>query len=494
MKLRRGIAGCILVSLTVLACLYGCGIGTPAEKKLSYDDVFIDRHQEDKQDGAWKGSMIEYKYSLPGYGEMSIYVDTTEGHTFELIEGTSAFQVKDKDGNLAVTGLVMDKDQYKSITAYANDNYTINGRKFCGLINEYNSIDIYSYMADCGIDGGMCIEATDESLFKLVAFRGTPIEGALDQDAYKGKIEDVDTTVSTQEVEPDIDVTVDVQSLFDEDTMGFADGYVFNLSEVKIEEHNGYYFKIKDSESVIETAITSDYTAADAAQTMADSLKAASGETPVVDIHDEGVYITGLYENAFMLCFLADGVDTTYIMSMRTADADNSIKIFNSVISDFLAGGATDYSVRTEYGKPVDGGEDEKPVDDPVGEPLSATPKEGTYFNAPKGYECTYACEFFDTYSNDKYEYQFNYLEDEDLVAFAKGKNDEYLGQKINKVAEVKSSSNGKVIIGERTNGEGYYRYHAVSEDGVINIEFNSYYSEQLDKTTCEKLIKDVLK
>lgn len=314
-----------------------------------------------------------------------------------------------------------------------------------------------------------------------------------------GVAEEINVEIATDEDEPAVVTeektapdTVDVQSLLDEDTMGFADGYVFDLSEVKIEEHQDFYFKISGSESVIETATTNDFTASEAAQTMADNLKASSGETPVMDYHDEGVYITGLYNDEIMLCFLADGPETTYIMSMRTVDTENSIKIFNSVISDFLAGGATDSSLRTEYGQAVDG--DSNPVETDNAEPEAiATPKEGTYYNAPKGYECTYTCDFFENYCNDEYEYQFNLSTDDDLLDFAKGKADIYLDQKITKITEV-DSSYGKVVIGERTNGDGYYRYHAVSADGTVNIEFNSYYSEQIDKSTCEKLVKDVLK
>ncbi len=316
--------------------------------------------------------------------------------------------------------------------------------------------------------------------------------------------QDDSNTVDVADTKEITESTVDVQSLLDEDTMGFDNGYVFDLSEVRIEEHEGFYFKIEGSESVIETVVTKDFTASEAAQTMADNLKASSGETPVLDYHDEGVYITGIYNDEFMLCFLADGEDGTYIMSMRTVDADNSIKIFNSVISDFLAGGATDSSLRTEYGQAVDGNsqpvtdnattENEKKSGDGDTEPaVDATPRQGTYYNAPKGYECTYSCEFFENYGNDEYEFQFNFLCDDELIEFANGKNDTYLDYKITKIGEVNSSS-GKVIIGERTNGEEYYRYHAVSTDGTVNIEFNSYYSEKLDKSTCEKLVKSVLK
>lgn len=299
---------------------------------------------------------------------------------------------------------------------------------------------------------------------------------------------DIDEITEEPPVEEDVvSQPVDVEALLDEDTMGFSDGYVFDLSEVKIEEHQGFYFKIDGSESVIETVVTSDMDASTAAQTMADNLKATSGEAPVVDYHSEGIYITGLYEKQIMLCFLADGANGTYIMSMRTVDTENSIDIFNSVISDFLAGGATDASVRTEYGQPVESGN----VEGTENEEL--TPNEGTYYNIPEGYKCTYTCEFFDIFENDDYEYQFNFTEDDDLTAFANGKSDTYIDQKITKIAEV-NSANGKVVIGERVDDSGYYRYHAVNADGTVNIYLTTNFGEQIDKSTCEKLFKDVLK
>ncbi|MBD4652728.1 hypothetical protein GUG52_13085, partial [Xanthomonas citri pv. citri] len=89
-------------------------------------------------------------------------------------------------------------------------------------------------------------------------------------------------------------------------------------------------------------------------------------------------------------------------------DVDNSINIFNGVISDFLAGGATEYSARTEYGQPVEDDIEDIEVD--------TTPNTDSYYIAPAGYECIYSCEFFDNFTNGEYEYQFNFLTDNELV------------------------------------------------------------------------------
>lgn len=489
MRLRKRMFGCVAMCLVLAMLLNGCSFhvgNTPKTEK--YEDIFIDRMAEVKNQGKYVTKMVTYNYTLPGYGEMQIHVDTSEGHTFEMVEGTSGFQVKDADGNVALTGVITDKDQYKMFTAYANDDYVINGRPFYGLVNEYGSLDLYSYVADCGIDGGLILEATDEKLFRLVAFRGTPIEGALDQASYKGNIEDYEDVTEDEE-------NLDFEKLFDEDTVGFANGYVFDLTEQKIEYHEGYYFKIEGSESVLETSITDEYSAAEAADIMVESLKADSGETPIMDVHSEGIYITGLYDDAFILCFLADGEDVTYILSLRTVDVDNGINIVNSIISDFLRGDATDASVRTEYGQPVEELEDDL-LDDLADADSTSDdeykPHTDKYYKIPSGYTCIYSCDYFDSFAGDEYEYTFNFDADEDLLAFAQGKGTKYLDYELKKVSEI-DSSYGKIIICMHGN-DGYYRYHALNEDGTVAIDFNSAYSDEIDKKTCEKLIKDVLK
>lgn len=492
--MRKRFAIVATIGMVIAVLLTGCSFSAGSSAKSEdYKDIFTDRYEEASKDNKYKGTMVAYNYSLPGYGEMQIYVDTTEGHKFELVENSSAFQVKDKDGNLAVTGMIMDKDQYAQYSAYANDNYVINGRQFYGLVNEYGSLDLYSYAADCGVDGGLVLEATEESLFRLVAFRGTPIEGALDQAAYKGVAEGTETTE-----------VIDVESLLGPTTMGFANGYVFDLTKCTIEDHQGFNFKIEGSESVVEAAITDEYTAFEAIDTMATNIKEESGEAPLIDTHKEGVYLTGFYNDAFILCFAAEGDGVTYIMSMRTVDADNCIDIFNGIISDFLRGGATEYSVRTEYGEEV--GEDDavsddladidEAVDNILNEDSSSDveyePHTDKYYKIPSGYTCIYSCDYFDTLAGDEYEYTFNFDADEELLSFAKGKGDKYLDYDLEKISEI-DSSYGKIIICMHGN-DGYYRYHAISEDGTVAIDFNSAYSEKIDKKTCEKLVKDVVK
>lgn len=43
-------------------------------------------------------------------------------------------------------------------------------------------------------------------------------------------------------------------------------------------------------------------------------------------------------------------------------------------------------------------------------------------------------------------------------------------------------------------NSYNLYKDHAFSLDGTVNFEFNSYYSEQIGQSDCEKIVRSVLK
>ena len=52
-------------------------------------------------DGSYKTSNLSYRFTVDGdYGEMTVHVDTSNGHSFEIIEdGPAGFKIKDSDGN-----------------------------------------------------------------------------------------------------------------------------------------------------------------------------------------------------------------------------------------------------------------------------------------------------------------------------------------------------------------------------------------------------------
>ena len=202
-----------VLSLVLCLGLTACGFSVGnAGGKDDYKDLFPDRAET--LGNAYKTSNVGYDYSLGEYGKMKLYVDTSEGHSFELDQTYGGFVIKDKDGNEVLHTYPLQKDEYANMTAITDEIKTINGRQFFYSVdNLYRHA--YTYLADCGIDCGMLLETgEDETGFSLVAFRGTPIDGASsDPYTYKG------TAASTEEV---------MEEVAPEDTVASEDGNLEN--------------------------------------------------------------------------------------------------------------------------------------------------------------------------------------------------------------------------------------------------------------------------
>lgn len=202
-----------VLSLVLCLGLTACGFSVGnAGGKDDYKDLFPDRAET--LGNAYKTSNVGYDYSLGEYGKMKLYVDTSEGHSFELDQTYGGFVIKDKDGNEVLHTYPLQKEEYANMTAITDEIKTINGRQFFYSVdNLYRHA--YTYLADCGIDCGMLLETgEDETGFSLVAFRGTPIDGASsDPYTYKG------TAASTEEV---------MEEVAPEDTVASEDGNLEN--------------------------------------------------------------------------------------------------------------------------------------------------------------------------------------------------------------------------------------------------------------------------
>ena len=142
-------------------------------------------------DGSYKTSNLSYRFTVDGdYGEMTVHVDTSNGHSFEIIEdGPAGFKIKDSDGNDALYAACLEKEQYAELTSRCSEVKTVNGREFLYCKNGDGSEDLFSYMDDCGLNCGLALEVHDGNYdnFRLVAFRGEPLEGSTtDVHAYQG--------------------------------------------------------------------------------------------------------------------------------------------------------------------------------------------------------------------------------------------------------------------------------------------------------------------
>ena len=202
-----------VLSMVLCLGLTACGFSVGnACGKDDYKDLFPDRAET--LGNAYKTSNVGYDYSLGEYGKMKLYVDTSEGHSFELDQTYGGFVIKDKDGNEVLHTYPLQKEEYANMTAITDEIKTINGRQFFYSVdNLYRHA--YTYLADCGINCGMLLETgEDETGFSLVAFRGTPVDGASsDPYTYKG------TAASTEEV---------MEEVAPEDTVASEDGNLEN--------------------------------------------------------------------------------------------------------------------------------------------------------------------------------------------------------------------------------------------------------------------------
>lgn len=195
MKKMRILTACFMLAVGLTAC--GFHVGTSG-KSEDYNEIFTDRAAE--LDKSYKASDLAYVFSVGDYGSMMVYVDTTDGHSFEVVKDSAEFIIKNSDGNTVIHAYFMDKEAYAVMTAESDEIRTVNGRDFV-YSKDQSYYHMFSYMADCGLDLGMVLESdTDETVFRQVAFRGDALDGASsDVYTYKGTSTDNETDIDFEE-------------------------------------------------------------------------------------------------------------------------------------------------------------------------------------------------------------------------------------------------------------------------------------------------------
>ncbi|MDE5893104.1 MAG: hypothetical protein K2H45_09300, partial [Acetatifactor sp.] len=274
--------------------------------------------------------------------------------------------------------------------------------------------------------------------------------------------------------------------------ISFASGKGFNASEYELKllgtnestGGNSYEVITADSEvqNIFEVAVKSGTNYTEAASSLADTLKAQSGETPLLDIHEEGAYITGIYNGMIALVFTADGTDgLTYMMILYSNDTNNCIDILNSIIDDFLASDITGSNARTEYGETAGSS------DSPAG--LDGFPA----FTVPAAFSSTYEGSFVASYSNGNINISIYSGPDDEFLRFLNGETDNYY--EIYQMSELGScdlTGYDQVVIAEGEN-TGIYVYFAGTRDGSLNIQFSSSIGAQFTLTECMELLKQFI-
>lgn len=479
------------VAVITALCLVGCSwsVGTsPDRDDRSYEEIFTWGNESKVH------STKTYNVQLGEYGEVHLILDTSLGHSFELDGQTNTFTVTDKEGQNAVLGHLISREQYSNITAMYDglEIRSVNNRDYAIVFD--SSVEKYlsfTYLADCGLDVGLMMEADDDDSFKYLAFSGEALEGSSP---------DIQHYLGTPQGSASVPVPDYIKQSSTRRDVCFASGKSFNVSKYELlmlntnENTGGNSYEVITADdhvqNILEIAVKSDTNYTETASSLADTLQAQSGETPLLDIHEEGAYITGIYNNMIALVFTADGTDgLTYMMALYSNDTDNCIYIFNSIIDDFLASDITDSSARTEYGETVSSPSEAAPDASGSSSGLDGFPA----FTVPAEFSSTYEGNFVASYSNDNINISIYSGPDDEFLRFLNGETDNYY--EVYQMSELGSCSltgYEQVIIAEGEN-TGIYAYFAGTRDGALNIQFSSSIGSQLSLSECEELLKQFI-
>lgn len=161
--------------MAVMMALFfaGCSVSIGTPPRL-YDDVFTWGNESSMH------SKETYKISLGEYGSMELHLDTSFGHQFELDGKTNTFEIRDKEGDIAVFGTFATEEQYRTITSMYDslEICRVNNRDLAVVYDDSGKYYAFTYLADCGLDAGLVLESEDDDNFKYLAFEGKALKGS----------------------------------------------------------------------------------------------------------------------------------------------------------------------------------------------------------------------------------------------------------------------------------------------------------------------------
>lgn len=196
-KKTVGKLSALLAMVVAVVTLSGCELPIGNfSKGESQKDLFPDLYDSDT--GLKKTSNESFKFEVDDCGEMTVYLDTTKGYSYD-VDDEEGFEILDKDDDVVLTATKVELDEYKSLTADVEKTKKFNNRKFLYRKDDDTKV-AYSYMADVGLDCGLVLEAEDKDCFSLIAFRGEALDdSSSDPEDYKG--DESDIIVEDEEVE-----------------------------------------------------------------------------------------------------------------------------------------------------------------------------------------------------------------------------------------------------------------------------------------------------
>lgn len=507
-KLYRVTALALALALT--GCSWSVGTGSRQDNR-SYDEIFTWGNESKIH------SSMTYRVDIGEYGGMNLILDTSLGHSFALDGATNTFTVTDKEGTTRVKGRFVSREQYGNFTSVYSDQdleiRNVNNRDLALFFdNTTEKCLAFTYLADCGLDVGLIMESDSEESLRYIAFSGEALEdSSADIYHYLGTpAQSGDTPSQAQDgtVPPQAQDGSEPSQAQDGDAwdVTFANGKGFDvpsriLNLIDTDETTGARtYEIPDiidhnpewgeRRNLLQITVISDSSASETASQLADSIKAQSGETPVIDYHEEGAYITGIYENMLTLVFTADGVDgLTYVMCLYSNDTQKCTDTFYSIIDEFLACGITENNGRTAYGQPVN-----DPADDPD---VSAGTQAGggnfPSYTVPEGFSSTYEGEYLVSYENGEINISIYTQTDDEFMRYLHGETDTYYDiYQLTGTGSYESADYGEIMIVEGSD-EDLYQYFAGTEDQRVYIKFGHNYGYQLSSGQCVELLKQFI-
>ena len=231
MKIKKLLT--VFVGVVLTLSLAGCGfsIGT-SSKSDDYSDVFKDPITSGKIH-----TMKSYQFTVGDYGSTTVYVDTTDGASFELVETPAGFKINSKSGDCILDASCVEKDYFKDYTMSCGEStYVYNDTEY---LKRPDNNYYCTYLANVGLDCGVIIEATTAKDLSLIAFSGKPLEdSSSDVDDYRGVSDEptshaeIVTEQSSTDVNDDAETdTSNTENITSKDYLTYGEVIDSNTSE-----------------------------------------------------------------------------------------------------------------------------------------------------------------------------------------------------------------------------------------------------------------------
>lgn len=254
MKIKKLLT--VFVGVVLTLSLAGCGfsIGT-SSKSDDYSDVFKDPITSGKIH-----TMKSYQFTVGDYGSTTVYVDTTDGASFELVETPAGFKINSKSGDCILDASCVEKDYFKDYTMSCGEStYVYNDTEY---LKRPDNNYYCTYLANVGLDCGVIIEVTTAKDLSLIAFSGKPLEdSSSDVDDYRGVSDEptshaeIVTEQSSTDVNDDAETdTSNTENITSKDYLTYGEVIDSNTSE-KLRSLGTNYSMIKwDREFYVDSS------------------------------------------------------------------------------------------------------------------------------------------------------------------------------------------------------------------------------------------------